>query len=950
MKHTLVTALAALTLMIAGPATSPRSWGQVPYRQAVQISEGQPFGMEQSRFQDFNTVVRGAKEYTGLFKLHQKDDHLYMEILPQQFNKPVLCPIAVARGGGMGGFTLNFEEEWVLIFKRVGDKVQVIRRNIHFKAKPGSPLAKAVEVTYTDSILLAIRIIAINMMNQQSVLINLNDIFMSNFAELPLGSFDTNRSSWHKVKAFPRNIEFEVEATYSGGGRGYFGGSGGNIDSRGNTVVIHYGLTELPEAGYQPRLADDRVGYFISAVKDFSSDSKDTSFIRYVRRWNLERAEPPDPKNPTRLSVPKKSIKFYIEKTVPHEYRAAVQEGILEWNKAFEKIGFRNAIEVVQQRDDEDWDPEDINYNTFRWITTDMAFAMGPSQANPLTGEILHTDIVFDADMIRYWKQEQKVLTPSGIALDPVSPIQAMDLGWGLDHQLLNRATLESLPPRLGGDKEGGWNDPPQRSAANSIASRLRAVQMGVCQCGSQMHYELGLAALAMSDIGIIKPGGKIPDDVINQAVKEVVMHEVGHTLGLRHNFKASTMLPNEQLHDTKITREKGLVGSVMDYSPINLAPKGVKQGDYFTTTIGPYDYWAIEYAYKPLSGGTDGEFKELQKIAGQGAMPGHDYGTDEDTFLTADPLTNRFDLGADVMKFGQDRILMAEDLIKGLSTRVVDDGEGYQRARAAFSILLTQYGNGTYLISKYVGGEHANRDHRGDPKGRDPLVPVTAAKQRDGLKFLQEHVFSDKSFQFPPEVLRRLAVERWYHWGTYPSSTDFPLYDRILGIQKLAMNHLLAPEVLRRIQNNGLKVDKGENALTVAEVFRGVTDGVWNDLPKNNGGPANNNGDGKRAGLSIVRRNLQREHLRNLSNLVLGEKRPSGGGGMYYILFADNSSTAPPDARSLARMHLREISKRIEAALNDKQAAGDETTQAHLEECRERIAKVLTASMQVND
>src|SRR5438477_6582875 len=116
-------------------------------------------------------------------------------------------------------------------------------------------------------------------------------------------------------------------------------------------------------------------------------------------------------------------------------------------------------------------------------------------------------------------------------------------------------------------------------------------------------------------------------------------MHEVGHTLGLRHNFKASSMLPNDKLHDTSITRKQGLVGSVMDYSPVNLAPKGVKQGDYFSTTLGPYDYWAIEYAYKPLSGGTEGELEELQKIASHGNEPGHDFGSDEDTFLTADPL-----------------------------------------------------------------------------------------------------------------------------------------------------------------------------------------------------------------------------------------------------------------------------------------------------------------------
>jgi hypothetical protein len=903
--------------------------GAAPAPSFVRISDGMQRGGD-SRFADYSTVVKGAKEHEGLFKLYHKDDRVYMEILPQQFDKPILCPIAIARGGAMGGMTLNFDEQWVLLFKRVGDKVHLIRRNVHFKAKSGSPVAKAVETTYTDSVLLAIRIVAINQI-KQAPLINLNDIFMTDFAQLGLGGFDPNRSIWHKIKTFPRNIELQVQATYGGGGRRYFAGHDGSIDARGNTVVLHYGLAELPDGGYQPRLADDRVGYFVSAVKDFSSDSKDTAFVRYVNRWRLERAEPLDSKHPNRLSVPKKSIKFYIEKTVPHEYRAAVQEGILEWNKAFEKIGFRNAIEVVQQRDDEDWDPEDMNYNTFRWITTGVGFAMGPSRANPLTGEILDADILFDADMVRFWKQEAQIFSPSGIALEPASPIQAMNSGWGLDHLLLRRQIAD-----------GGWND-RNDVTEDERAAQLRAIQQGVCQCCSQMRYELGIAALALAERGLTKPGEKVPEDLINQAIKETVMHEVGHTLGLRHNFKGSTMLPNEQLHDTKITREKGLVGSVMDYNPVNLAPKGVKQGDYFSTTIGPYDYWAIEYAYRPQSGGTEGELAELQKIANKGALPGHDFGSDEDIFMTSDPLANPFDLGADVMKFAQDRMLLAEDLLKGLSTRVVDKGEGYQRARVAFGMLLSQYGNAAYLISKYVGGEYAHRDHRDDPQGRDPLVPVTGAKQREALKFLQEHLFSDKPYQFSPEMLRRLAVERWNHWGTFPGSTDFPVHDRILSIQRVALHQLLSPGLLRRIQSNALKAGQDEQPLKVAEVFRGVTDGIWCDLP--NGDLAKNSKG--TAGSSIIRRNLQREHVQELSNLVLGQKM---GGRSFVIIFGSGGATPPPDARSLARLHLREIGKRIVRTLGDSHAAVDETTRAHLEDCQERIAKVLSASMQVND
>src|SRR5205085_8041292 len=186
--------------------------------------------------------------------------------------------------------------------------------------------------------------------------INLNDIFMTDFAQLGLGYFDANRSTWGKIKAFPKNIELQVSATY-GGGRG---SDDSVIDSRGTTVVLHYGLCELPEPGYQPRLADDRVGYFLSVVKDFNSESPDTAFVRYVNRWRLERAEPIDPKRPDKLSPPKKKIIYWIEKSVPVEYRAFVREGILEWNKAFEEIGFRDAIEVRQQAD-EDYEPDEVS-------------------------------------------------------------------------------------------------------------------------------------------------------------------------------------------------------------------------------------------------------------------------------------------------------------------------------------------------------------------------------------------------------------------------------------------------------------------------------------------------------------------------------------------------------------------------------------------------------------
>jgi hypothetical protein len=291
-------------------------------------------------------------------------------------------------------------------------------------------------------------------------------------------------------------------------------------------------------------------------------------------------------------------------------------------------------------------------------------------------------------------------------------------------------------------------------------------------------------------------------------------------------------------------------------------------------------------------------------------------------------------------MQFGKERLLLAQELLKDLPERVVEKGEGYQRTRVAFSMLTAQYGNSAYLVSRFVGGEYVHRDHKGDPNGRDPFEPVTPAKQREALKFLQENVLTDKPFHFSPQLLRRLAADRWLHWGneaTLFSGVDYPVYQRILAIQRVPLRNLLSPETLTRLQDNALKYEKEDNPVTVAEVFRVLTDSIWVDLVP----PAKNN-----ASTLIIRRNLQREHLKDLTNLVLGKSRSEGS---FLSLFGSSAPT-PPDAKSLARMHLRDVQKKIDAALKEKNPSLDDTSRAHLEECQERIAKVLSASMQLNE
>jgi hypothetical protein len=959
------------------PAQEPRPEGGIDFESVVQSARvGVVRRMPPGPFQDFNEVTKNSEKIEGLFTLHKKGDHLYAEIRPDQFNQPLLVPITIARGLAQAGHPVG-GEEMVLIFRRVGDRVQLVRRNIHYKAPPGTPLDKAVKQNYTDSVLLALPIIALNQMKGGAALIDFSDIFMTDFAELRLGMLDRARSHWSKVKGFPNNVELQLEATYTGGGRrmSILGYDDGVADPRGITLVIHYSLMRTPDGGYRPRAADDRVGHFLSATKDFGVSDIDSSFVRLINRWRLEKAN-----HRAKLSPPMKQIVWYVEDTVPIEYRPYVEEGIREWNKAFEKVGFRDAIAVRWEEPGRDeFDPEDSNYCTFRWITSDSSYAMSCVRANPLTGEMLDGDVVFDASFIRFWKQEYALLVGHTTAVDGqerssplalgevISPILASKMGYGqpLARSLLGMDSLDKNPNRMIPELVPA----NQNFLAWQLAKNFMRGSRGFCQYQYGIQRDFGLASIALAeaqtpakpaedkDKGKDKdkkepkkpePKNELPEEFVGQAIKCIVMHEVGHSLGLRHNFKASTMLTADQLNDTSITRGRGMVGSVMDYVPINIAPKGKKQGDFYPTTLGPYDYWAIEYAYKPIDGDEAGELKKVASRA-----PEHDlaYATDEDSFLNDDPYVNRWDLGADPCQFGKDRIGLATELLKDLDARVVKDGESWARTRRAFGVLLEQWGDGATLAVQYVGGQSVSRDHKADKGGRDPIVPVAGAKQRECLKFLADAILSDKSFQFSPTLLRRLGAERWSHWGNssyYEPGVDISVLERILGIQKIVLGHCLSAGTLARLENQQLQSDAGCQPLRMEEVFRALTEGIWSDLDQVSS--AKEVKDAKFR-LSTIRRNLQREHLRRLSSMVLGGGTSSYGEMHPFVVFLRGGNAAlPADARALARLHLKEIASRVSKVLESTGPSIDDTSRAHLEESRHRIAKVLEANLDMRE
>jgi Met-zincin/Domain of unknown function (DUF5117)/Domain of unknown function (DUF5118) len=844
-----------------------------------------------SKYPPYEEVLKDTQKVSGLITLYRKDDRLLAELEPKNLNRDLIVLITIARGIGqtpiVGGFSWQFGDDAVWQFRRAGERIHLVRRNVRFTADKGSPDAEAVAVAYTDSVLFSLPIVTRS--PGGAYVVDLTPVFMSDLPQisnvLSGFAFSESKSTWAEVEGFPKNIELQVAATYASNGKESIDSV---PDARGVTVNVHYSISELPETSYRPRLADDRVGYFVAAKKDFSKKDLDDRFVRYITRWNLEKADPK-----ADFSTPKQPIIFWLEKTIPFKYRKPIRDGILEWNKAFEQAGFYDAIEVRQQPDDATWDPGDVNYNTFQWITAGVAYAMGPSRVNPSTGQILDADIIFDADFLQYWKQEHETFTPEDVALMT---------GGAIDLEQY-RTEMKQRPAYL----QGGHSDRCSCYLLNGMSRQL-AVGATVLATKRRSPEEL--------------------DRLIKQGLKECTMHEVGHTLGLSHNFRASGYYSLADLNDTAKTAETGLGMSVMDYNPVNIVPSNMKQGDYFSQTIGPYDMWAIEYGYKPLPGGSpEAELPELEKIASRSGDPRYALGDDGNARgIDPDPLTTRYDLSNDLIEYAKAEAQLVAESWPKIVEELTQNGEGYQKARRAFNMLISRHGEVMFEASRYVGGVSVSRSHKGDAEAKPPLVVVPAKKQREALALVEAQAFGDKPFGFPPELYGYLAASQWDHWGVEPiERTDYPAHEVILMWQDRILSKLLSPLTLDRIHDSELKVSESEDVLTTPELFESLTNSIFSEASDFKAGEFTD----RKPAISSLRRNLQRAYLQRLSRLAMGQ------------------TTAPEDCETVAFMELKTLKGRIDTIL-----AGDfkldTYSKAHLEDSSAKIQKVIDATMVV--
>ncbi|HJV72557.1 zinc-dependent metalloprotease, partial [Ideonella sp.] len=329
-----------------------------------------------------------------------------------------------------------------------------------------------------------------------------------------------------------------------------------------------------------------------------------------------------------------------------------------------------------------------------------------------------------------------------------------------------------------------------------------------------------------------------------------------------------------------------------------------------------PYDYWAIEYAYKPVREGSSAaqQEAELQRIAARSPEPLLAYGTDEDNLLGLHPESLVFDLGDDPLVFAKKRITIARDLFQRQETRALKPTEDYAVLRRALGYALRDATRAAGVLARQIGGLRTLRDYPGS--GRDPLVPVPAAVQREALDTLAGSFLSAGSFQVSPALARRLAPDYLERFGgAEPVPTDYSLASIMLDMQRALLNQLMSESLAARLLDAQAKAATPREAFGLAELYGRLTRDIWAEL--------NRVGD-----IPAARRDLQREHLGRLGNLLL---RPS--------------ATSRADARGLLRAEARGLLERITAASRRGELSPE--ARAHLADSADALRAVLAAPMQ---
>ena len=754
-------------------------------------------GKKKGRKDGLKSVADFTKDFKldeGLFNLYQDTakGSMYMHIPTEAMNDEFIYFSQVEDGVVSSGFFRgSYRGSKVITFHRHFGQLEVHAENTNFHVDPENALSKAADANLNTPILASLKVEA---EDSTGVIVSADAMFLKEELQMvkppsrpgrksALGKLSKTKSKVVDVANYPMNTELSVDYVYDNGNPTVGGPQ--FEDGRYVTVGYRHALLPMPEEGFTPRADDPRIGFFTTEVDDLTGVSA-TPWKDMIHRWRLEKKDPA-----AAMSEPVEPITWWIENTTPEEFRPIIKAGVEKWNQAFEPLGFKNAVVVKVQPDDADWDAGDVRYNVLRWTASPSPpfSGYGPSFVNPRTGEILGADIMLEyGGMIgRLWRAE--VFSKAGMIEELMEEEYA-----SLDAEMQGCSSREIL-----------------------------AEQMSRCHAGTVMGRNSLLAAAAMRAYNFTDEEHA---EFVRQTLHRLVLHEVGHTLGMSHNMHASTMLSPDELKDAAKVAENGMCNSVMEYPSINFARNKAEQTRFYDDSPGPYDKWVIEYGYsiRREEEDADAEAARLSAILERSTDPLLQFGNDADDMRSTgrgiNPDVNIYDLSSDPVAYASERCELVNDLLPSIVENFAPGVDSHQEVLRAYYALTGEYATQLRIMTRQIGGVRYNRATPAQLDGAAPYTPVSEADQKAAMKALAKYAFAPDAFEAQADVLAYLQAQR-RGFGFFGDGEDPKVHARVAGAQGAAMAHLVHPSVLMRILDSGLY----GNTYNLAEYMDDLTD-----------------------------------------------------------------------------------------------------------------------------
>jgi hypothetical protein len=797
----------------------------------------------------YKTVITDkAVSRNGLFKTHKVDDKYYFEIGDSLLKREILVISRIARAGAevraADGYAGDQIGTTVISFEK-GPNSRIFMRKMSYRTySPDSTKAmyQAVQRSNIQAIAAAFSIAAISPDSKGSVIdmtdyINGdNEVFFFSSPQIKqrirLGNLISDRSYIENVRSFTTNVEISTVKTYGllaaaspfGRTAAPAAAAGSGAANGSVTVELNTSMVILPKVPMKGRYFDPRVGYFTSNYTDFDLNPQGVKDVQLIARWRLEpKAADMAKYKRGELVEPKKQIVYYIDPTTPKKWIPYLIAGVNDWQTAFEKAGFKNAIVAKvapTSKQDSTWSLDDASHSVIVYKPSETENASGPHTSDPRSGEILETHINWYHNVMKLVHDWYMIQTA---AVDP-------------------RARKMTFDDKLMGD-----------------------------------------------------------------LIRFVSSHEVGHTLGLRHNYGSSSSVPVEKLRDKAFVEANGHTPSIMDYARFNYVaqPEDNISSKGLYPRIGDYDKWAIEWGYKYLGEkGPEADKEVLNKMAIESAKNRRLwFGTETNP---DDPHSQNEDLSDNAMVASTCGIKNLQRIVVKLPEWTKETGEGYDNLENMYNQLSTQFGRYMGHVAKNIGGIYEN------PKSTDQAGPVyeytPAATQREAIAFLDKQLFTTPTWMLNQQVLSAI--------GTSPLQVIYTRQDAVLS-------RLITPRIFNKLV--AAEAVDGAKAYKITDLMTDMQNIIFREVKSNQA-------------IDVYRRNLQKLYVDKLIGMV----KPSEPGATPALVLGGRGG-APvreleqTDAKSVAKAQLRAINTMIKSS-----NIADSLSTYHLQDLTDRITEAL--------